>query len=175
MQLHVFQKAADKDLQIRIQSDADRAVEREDDRSGVFGVTVYGSTFLLWIHDSVFLDSGLRIQSVLCGIIHPTTGRIDNFNDPVRSTETAMVMELVPVADYGDIRFHPIFIIGIQVHGERGHKQLAVSSMREDIFLDHERQPSDQKLVLIAGWGHIIQGPVYQFGALTLWKIPVVF
>lgn len=46
--------------------------------------------------------------------------------------------------------------------------------MREDIFLDHERQPSDQKLVLIAGWGHIIQGPVYQFGALTLWKIPVV-
>jgi len=123
MQLHVFQKAADKDLQIRIQSGADRAVEREDDRSGVFGVTVYGSTFLLWIHDPVFLDPGLRIQSVLCGIIHPTTGRRDNFNDPVRSTETAMVMELVPVADYGDIRFHPIFIIGIQVHGERGHKQ----------------------------------------------------
>ena len=86
-----------------------------------------------------------------------------------------MVMELVPVADYGDIRFHPIFIIGIQVHGERGHKQLAVSSMREDIFLDHERQLSDQKLMPIAGRGHIIQGPVYQLGALTLWKVPVVF
>ena len=57
-----------------------------------------------------------RYRGNLMGVIHPTASGRYYFYDKVRSSRTSAVCQLVGITDDGNIRFHPVFIISVQIN-----------------------------------------------------------
>lgn len=115
----VFQQFRDCDLQIAVDADSQRLIERNDHRRGIFFVAVYGGPPPGRIHDPVFPNTSLRVKSVFRDIIHlPAAGR-DDLHNEVRCTADSLWINLTPVADNGDIRFYVSRIVRLQVYGKR--------------------------------------------------------
>ena len=96
---------------------------------------VHGGSFLGRIHDPVFPDAGLGIDRVLQAIVHFAAGRRDDLENKVRSSGASAVGQLIWIADHGNIWFHPVFIIGVEVDGEGGRLNFARSVVIGDILI----------------------------------------
>ena len=96
---------------------------------------VHGGSFLGRIHDPVFPDAGLGIDRVLQAIVHFAAGRRDDLENKVRSSGASAVGQLIWIADYRDIRFHPVLVIGIEIDGEGGRVYLAGSVVISNVLI----------------------------------------
>ena len=96
---------------------------------------VHGGSFLGRIHDPVFPDAGLGIDRVLQAIVHFAAGRGDNLKNEVRSSGASAVGQLIRIADHGNVGFHPVLIIGVEVDGEGSRVYLAGSVVIGDILI----------------------------------------
>ena len=81
--------------------------------------------FFIRIDDPVFPNAGLRIQGVFQTIVQLAAGGRDYLNHHVRSPQTAAFSQFGRVADNRKIRFHPVFILRIQIDGKGGGNDFA--------------------------------------------------
>ena len=136
---------------------------------------VNSNTLFRRIHNPVFADTRLRINAVFYPVVHFATGRRYNFYNQVRSSGASPISKLIRVADNRNIWLYPVFIIGVKVDSEWGRIYLAVAMVLLYIFTDSSGQFHNKLLVDPAGWCHVIQFSVNEFGSCTFWQVPVVF
>ena len=131
----LIQEIPDTDRKSRIDSNRDISIERIKAGVTVVFVAVDDNLFLGWIHDPVFPDAGLGVDHVLQTVVHLPAGRGDNLKNEVRSSRASAVGQLIRVADHGNVGFHPVLIIGVEVDGEGNRVNFAGSVVIGDILI----------------------------------------
>ena len=171
----LFQQISDVDGQLREDAYRDIICKWKNRGRCIFFVPVHGGALLGRIDDPVFPDTGPGVQSVLGGIIHPAAGRGDDFDHQIRSSIASAVVQLGLVADYGDIWFHPVFVLRVQIDGEGGRIYLTCAVMVADILSQNESELGNELLMNPTRRRHIVELAADQFRPLAFREVPVIF
>ena len=108
-------------------------------------------------------------------VVHAPAGWRSDFENESGSAGTAAVGQFIRITDKRDIRLNPIFIIRIQIDGERRRINAAFSAVGLDIISKKAGNLVGNFLMNPARRCHIMKLPVDQLCTLAVGQIPVIF
>ena len=166
------------EMLVKMHKDHYNSTENHRETGGGSGGTVATSVFLRRGREPAYDQNGGAAPHCPAGAhpVHPAAGEGNNLNHQIRRSVAATVIQLGLVADDGDIRLNPVFVLCVRIDGKGSWIDLACAVMIVDILPQNKRELGDEFLMHPARWHYIIiKLAANQFRPVSFWESPIVF